>query len=119
LFKNEGNYEFFLKKYDEYLSPVADTFAYCLPGNHFHLMIRIPDLTTFKKLLNPLPDKTTHDIVSHQFKKFFQSYAMAFNKQKDRIGTLFQTPFKRAWVKSDHYFTHLIYHIHANHNCTG
>jgi putative transposase len=113
MFKNDGNYEFFLKKYDEYLSPVVDTYVYCLLGNHFHLMIRIHDLTTFKRLSN-LPGKTTHNIVSHQFKKFFQSYAMAFNKQQDRIGTLFQTPFKRAWVNSDQYFTHLIYYIHAN-----
>ena len=52
MFKNEGNYEFFLKKYDLYLSPVVDTYAYCLLGNHFHLMISIQDLTTFKKLSN-------------------------------------------------------------------
>jgi hypothetical protein len=39
---------------------------------------------------------------------------MAFNKQSDRIGTLFQTPFKRALVDNDKYFTQLIYYIHAN-----
>jgi len=61
---------------------------------------------------NPL--KTVHDRVSHQFRKFFQSYAMAYNKQQNRIGTLFQTPFKRVCIDNDKYFTNLIYYIHAN-----
>jgi len=39
---------------------------------------------------------------------------MAFNKQQQRKGTLFQTPFKRVWVNSDEYFTQLVYYIHAN-----
>jgi len=59
-------------------------------------------------------DKSTHDLVSHQFRKFFQSYAMAFNKEQNRIGTLFQTPFKRVLVKDDLYFTQLVYYIHSN-----
>ena len=129
LFKNDGNFEFFLKKYDEYLSPVIDTYAYCLLGNHFHLLIRVKeelDLTTFKKLSNlhgtDLVEYPVHNIVSHQFQKFFQSYAMAFNKQQQRIGTLFQTPFKRALVTNDAYFTQLVYYIHSNpqrHDLTG
>jgi len=114
MFCNDGNYEFFLKKYDEYLSSVLGTYVYCLLGNHFHLLLRIQDLTTFKKLLNLKTDKPDHKIVSHQFRKFFQSYAMAFNKQQNRIGTLFQTPFKRALVNNETYFTRLVYYIHAN-----
>jgi hypothetical protein len=39
---------------------------------------------------------------------------MAYNKQQDRVGTLFQTPFKRALVETDAYFTQLIYYIHSN-----
>ncbi len=118
MFKNNGNYEFFLRKYDHYLSHVVDTYAYCLLGNHFHLLVRVKDLatphpqdlTTSEKLSN----QPTHDIVSHAFRRFFQSYAMAFNKQQERTGTLFQTPFKRALVDNDNYFTQLIYYIHAN-----
>ena len=122
MFKNVGNYEFFLRKLDQYLSPVVDIYSYCLLGNHFHLLIRVhseeylanatADLTTFKKLSNQ--KKTPHDIVSHQFKKFFQSYAMAFNKQHDRIGTLFQTPFKRALIDDYDYYIRVVYYIHAN-----
>jgi len=101
---------------------VTDTFAYCLLGNHFHCLIRVrgvEDLTTFEKLSNlkkaeQSTSKTSHDIVSHQFRKFFQSYAMAFNKQQGRVGTLFQTPFKRVLIDSDIYFTQIVYYIHAN-----
>ena len=122
MFKNIGNYEYFLRKYDQYLSGVADTYAYCLLGNHFHLLVRIrdlTDLTTFQKLSNlnapnAAKNKTPHDIVSHQFQKFFQSYAMSFNKQHSRIGTLFHTPFKRALVNNYQYYKQVIYYIHAN-----
>ncbi len=31
-----------------------------------------------------------------------------------RVGTLFQTPFKRALIDSDKYFSQLVYYIHAN-----
>ncbi|RYD82649.1 MAG: hypothetical protein EOP53_03125 [Sphingobacteriales bacterium] len=113
LFKSDDNYIFFLKKYNEYISEVADTYSYCLLGNHFHILLRVKDLRTFKKFSN-LEIKSTHEIVSHQLKKFFQSYAMAFNKQQERTGTLFQTPFKRALVNNEAYFTQLVYYIHAN-----
>src|SRR5687768_9956347 len=66
MFRNDGNFEFFLRKYDSYLSTVLDTFTYCLLGNHFHLLVKIKDLPTID---NPL--KTVHDRVSHQFRKFF------------------------------------------------
>ncbi len=130
LFANEGNYVFFLKKYDEYLSGFVNTYAYCLLGNHFHLLIEIlPEVevksnlevfrksdigkTVVKKGTSNI-NKSVHDIVSHQFQKFFQSYAMAYNKQQERVGTLFQTPFKRVKVDNDQYFTNMVYYIHSN-----
>ncbi len=113
MFKNDGNYLFFLKKYLEYLSPVLETHAYCLLGNHFHLMVRIKETFDLPPSTAVKP-QTIHDRVSHQFRKFFQSYAMAFNKQHNRIGTLFQTPFKRALIDSDAYFTEMVYYVHGN-----
>ena len=41
IFENEGNYVYFLKKYAEFISPIADTFAYALMPNHFHFLVRI------------------------------------------------------------------------------
>ena len=41
LFVNDGNYYFFLRRYAHFINPIADTFAYCLMPNHFHLAVRI------------------------------------------------------------------------------
>ena len=121
MFKTDDNYRFFLKQYDHYMSGVVNTYAYCLLGNHFHLLVQAKDLpgeeaSDLERIKKPtgIAADTTHKTVSHHFRKLFQSYAMAFNKQQNRIGTLFQTPVKRALVDTDEYYTHLVYYIHAN-----
>ncbi len=129
LFANTDNYRFFLEKFDEYLSDYVKTYAYCLLGNHFHWLLEVQSEKHIREKIgqfemqNPerilaikqdKPHKSVHEIVSHQFRKFFQSYAMAFNKQQERYGTLFQTPFKRALVDNEQYFTNLIAYIHTN-----
>jgi len=115
MFTNKGNNEFFLQKLRVYLLNVADVYAYCLLDNHFHILIRVNENLSEYRLANRILETTdTHYIVSKQFRIFFQSYALAFNKQQNRFGTLFQTPFKRALVNNDNYFTHLIYYIHSN-----
>jgi len=118
LFASQDNYKFFLKQYDKYLSPVVTTLSYALLGNHFHFGIRIraqKDLANFLKLSNLNQDRygTTHALVAHQFQLLFQSYAMAFNKQQGRTGTLFQTPFKRCVVDPDE-LTRLVLYHHLN-----
>lgn len=125
MFKSDENYAFFIRQFDKYLSNFVKIYSYNLLGNHFHFMIKINDLTTFEKLSNldqklsnlkksGQKSKTTHDIVSQQFKKFFQSYAMAYNKQQNRTGTLFQTPFKRALIENEEYLRELSCYINTN-----
>lgn len=109
LFKSEENCKFFLKKFDFYLSNVLSVYAFCLLGNHFHFLIRIDDVFKDKQI-----GISTHEVVSKQFRMFFQSYAMAFNIENDRTGSLFQTPFKRSLVTDEQYFTKLVYYIHSN-----
>ncbi|MDO8930000.1 MAG: hypothetical protein Q7W54_13560 [Bacteroidota bacterium] len=41
MFRKEENFYFFLEKYRLYISPIAETYAYCLMPNHFHLVVRI------------------------------------------------------------------------------
>ncbi len=41
IFHEERNYRYFLQLYLKYIFPVADTYAYCLLLNHFHLLVRI------------------------------------------------------------------------------
>ena len=104
MFVDEGNYVYFLKKFSFYLNELIEVYAYCLLDNHFHFLIRIKENTALD----------LHEIVSKQFRLLFQSYALAFNKQRNRIGTLFQTPFKRALVVEQEHLFHLIYYIHHN-----
>ena len=131
LFVNDGNYLYFLRKYDQYISPVLTTYAYCLLGTHFHLLVKIKSEqqlqnfdSTKEKETKPdrslrsvrfeLDDNYYHKIVSRQFKNFFTSYSKAFNKQQSRSGNLFQRPFKRVHVKTEVHLANVTYYIHAN-----
>lgn len=38
LFREAKNYPFFLQKYHQHISPIAETIAWCLMPNHFHLL---------------------------------------------------------------------------------
>ena len=40
MFRSAENYRFFMEKYRLYVSPVVDTFCYCLMPNHFHFLVR-------------------------------------------------------------------------------
>lgn len=102
LFKSNDNYSYFIKKYNEYISQVADTFAWCLLGNHFHFLIKIKEKNEISK--NP----------SQQFSNLFNAYTKAFNKQQNRHGTLFERPFKRKEISDEKYFRNLVLYIHTN-----
>ncbi|PLW98517.1 MAG: hypothetical protein C0593_05500 [Marinilabiliales bacterium] len=43
LFPIEENYEYFLELYVKYIVPIADTFAWALMKNHFHILLRLKD----------------------------------------------------------------------------
>lgn len=51
LFLTEENYRFFLERYKKYVSPVADTFCYCLLPNHFHFLVRIKEASAILAFL--------------------------------------------------------------------
>jgi len=55
LFTEEDNYNYFLNLYEKYIDPIADTFAWVLMPNHFHILIKLKevdelDLTGFENL---------------------------------------------------------------------
>ena len=43
VFIEERNYAYFLQLYVKHIEPVAETYAYCLLRNHFHVFARIRD----------------------------------------------------------------------------
>ena len=114
LFYEERNYEYFLKQYIKHIVPIAQTFAYCLLKNHFHIMVRIKDEDTIRLDKSSRLVKSKPGLVTNQFKNFFISYAKAINKAYGRTGALFQRPFGRREVTSDEYFARLVHYIHFN-----
>ena len=117
LFRERENYRFFLQQYEKHITPVADTLAYCLMPNHFHLLVRIKDaealLQTFPKF-ETLEKLAASNIISKQFANLFSSYTQAFNKKYDRKGSLFQKNFKRKEIDTDAYFGQAVAYIHFN-----
>lgn len=107
LFYNEKNYEFFLRRFDLYLSDYVETYAFCLLPNHFHLLISIKESELIKE-----NGKTMN--VSQAFHRLFTSYSKAINKQENRHGSLFENPFKRKEITDTSYLTNLVFYVHAN-----
>jgi putative transposase len=52
--------------------------------------------------------------VSDQFSNFFNAYAKTINKAYGRTGSLFQHPFGRVPITTDHQFWNVIAYIHQN-----
>ncbi len=51
IFRETENFRFFLAKYQVHMEPIAETFAYCLMPNHFHVVIKIRDRKTIENLM--------------------------------------------------------------------
>ncbi len=110
LFLRPDNYYYFLRRYDAFISPIADTYCYCLMPNHLHFFTEIKTRIT-------IPQGTMYSdeqYISKQFSNVFNSYAQAFNKQNHRKGVLFRSRFHRDLVDSDQYITNVIKYIHLN-----
>ena len=126
LFREPDNYEHFLGLYDKHISPVADTYAWVLMPNHFHLLVKVKEEKEIGFIpLKPLSGYETAERVDgglipkkynpvSQFSHLFNSYAQAFNKRFDRTGSLFQHPYKRKPIDNARYFKQLVLYIHNN-----
>ncbi len=138
IFIEQRNYEYFLNLFSRHIVPVAELFAYCLLRNHFHMLVRVKseeEILEFQKTLKvssassypdqpemkfktqdkDIPEKPLgSDYPSKRFSNFFNAYAKAINKAYGRTGSLFQHPFGRVMVTSDHQFWNVIAYIHQN-----
>ena len=113
VFTEEHNYKYFLDLYDRYIPDIADTFAWVLMKNHFHLLVRIKENTEMDSPTLSDSSKSAPD-PSNQFSNLFNAYAQVFNKNNNRTGSLFEHPFKRKLVTDENYFKTLILYIHNN-----
>ena len=110
LFREERNYSYFLQLYARHVYPIADTFAYCLMRNHFHLLVRIKETSQVSETCEVLTPRA----ISQHFSNLFNAYTKAINKAYGRTGSLFEERFGRIEVASDRYFLQLIFYIHFN-----
>ena len=124
IFFEDRNFAYFLRLYARHVSPVAQTYAYCLLPNHFHFLVRIrrerpqPDRPGFQNRVGladeSTPEKLDRRAVSQAFNHWLAAYAKAINKGYERSGGLFQRHFGRIAVDSERYFAALVHYIHYN-----
>ncbi len=85
----------FLIQEKEKKEPVVLILAYCLKGNHFHLLLK----------------ETEKGGIQFFMHKLASGYVRYFNNKYKRQGSLFQGPFKAVRVEKDNYLTHLLGYI--------
>ena len=136
IFIEDENYRFFLEKYQQYILPIAETYAYCLLPNHFHLVVRIRrkevieevyrnfKSTNFSKFPNfgkvensgkvEITDNIIEQFISKQFANLFSCYTQSFNKVNKRRGSLFLKNFRREPIENKAYFLNAVIYTHRN-----
>ncbi len=116
IFLEPDNYYYFLRLYAKYIEPIAETYAWCLLKNHFHLLVRIKDKSEINNIELRYSTIEKPKIIdpSRQFSHLFNAYTQAINKRYDRTGSLFETTFERKLVSSEKYFQQLVFYIHNN-----
>ena len=120
LFREEKNYQFFLQKYHQHTSPIADTFAWCLLPNHFHFLINIRSEESIKEQFGLIKSgkefnfNIISDFLMERFSNWLNSYAKAFNKVNHRKGSLFIDYMRRVEVTSNSQLLSTVFYIHKN-----
>ena len=121
VFQKNDNYMFFMMQFLKYLNNVCDLYAYCLMPNHFHFLIKIKSQEELFKFFEEKNKRSNNkglhsieSISSKQLSKFISSYTQAYNKVFERHGPLFESPFKRKKIDSEHYLRNVIVYIHQN-----
>jgi putative transposase len=119
LFFEERNYNYFLRKLDQYLSDYLCIYAYCLLPNHFHLLVSVKDFSQLpleKRYIKKGAQLISkpHEIISERFRCFFLSYSKSIKQQEKRTGSLFEKNHKRLQIESESYLIALINYIHRN-----
>lgn len=98
IFYNDSQRKMFLKMLAETCKKHhIEVHAYCLMGNHYHLMIRTP-LANIIRAIHHLDTM----------------YAIWFNKVLNRDGSVFRGRYHSVLVENDAHFLHLSRYIHLN-----
>ncbi|HRP31882.1 MAG TPA: transposase [Agriterribacter sp.] len=120
LFRNANNYSFFISRFIKHISPVADTYCYCLLPNHFHCMVKIKEEAQLQchfaevKWHKPFSPEMLPEFIMERFSNLLNSYAKAYNKMYNRRGGLFIDYLRRKQIETDEQFRATAFYIHNN-----
>jgi putative transposase len=116
VFFDSESYYHFLRLFNKYITPIAETYAWCLLKNHFHILvyIKLDNEIDYSTLEYSTVEKPKVLDPSKQFGHLFNAYTQAINKKFNRTGALFEKPFERKQITSEKYLQNVIYYIHNN-----
>ena len=77
---------------------LVEILAYCLMGNHYHLIVR----------------QKKENGITEFMRKLGTGYTNYFNQKYERIGSLFQGRFKSVCIKNNSHLMYLPIYIHLN-----
>jgi len=83
-------------EYDKY---DIELIAYCLMGNHFHLLLLQENEPT---------------AMTQLMRSVATAYTMYFNRKHRKSGHLFQSVFKASYIRDEAYLLHITRYIHMN-----
>lgn len=98
IFEDDGDYKKLIEILGKYHKEIEyEIYAYCLMGNHIHLLIR-----------------EGREELSNTMKRIGTSYVYWYNWQYSRKGHLFQDRYRSESVENDSYFLTVLRYIHQN-----
>lgn len=98
IFKEKGQKMFLLELIEEQIEEALIGIAgYCIMDNHVHIIIK-------SELSN----------LSNAIKSINTKYAMRFNRQKNRVGHVFQGRYKSEIINDEIYLLQVIRYVHNN-----
>ncbi len=120
LFRQEKNYQFFLKKYFHYIQPIAETFAYCLLPNSFEILIKIKEEQEFASFFNfeingknsKFHEKFILKYISQQFDNLFTDYQNEYNSIFGEKNLFFDKNIETKNIQTKEYFVNTVKNIH-------
>lgn len=99
IFLSDRDYCRFLSKMNDYCKvDKVELICYCLMPNHYHTILKQSEDGSITNFIHRLQT----------------SYAMYFNIKNDRVGHLFQGPFKSKVIEDDAYMLQVSRYIHLN-----
>lgn len=81
IFCHPDDYNYFLKLYEKFINPIADTFAWVLMPNHFHFSVRIKEDVYYKYSIKP----PTNPTASKDLSAFEGGFVKGFEGEFDNV----------------------------------